>query len=92
MGDSLGDPYGAVEGNYPCAFVGGDGHDAGGGEDELIAVVEVQGDVVARRVVVHEGDDRSAAAGQGVEFGDLSLSRHSLTQYRISATRGKGLW
>src|SRR6185437_11100501 len=49
--------------------------------------MEVQRYAMARRVVVRQGDNGSATAGQRIENCILSLFRHLLTQYRMRARR-----
>lgn len=73
----------------PGGVTGSDGHDAAGCEDDLIAIMKVKRHYVTSGIILNASRDMGAPIAQAIVNCGLTLSRHSLSQYREYADADK---
>ena len=85
MGNACRDPDRAVCGHNPSPNFRANRHHSTGCVHKLIAVVKMPPDIVAGRIVAHEGGDVGVLIGQAIKNCALSCLRHLLSEYRLYA-------
>jgi hypothetical protein len=78
VGRSSGNPYCPMNRNHPSAIVSCNRHYAARSVNQLVTVVEMQRNLVARWVVACQRDDGCTTGRQRVKIRGLSCFRHSL--------------